>query len=535
MPMDDQKTVRIDDVILEAGKLVQGRYKLAGLLGAGGFAKVFEAFDTNIERPVAIKFLDVHRSLSNPAAAKEVLARFEREAKLAARIEHPNVVNIYDYGLLGGGETVPFIVMERLSGHDLAEVLADGGPMSAERALPLFAGCLDALGKAHGEGIVHKDIKPSNLFVSNPGERDELLRLVDFGIAHIRSAAEARLTRTGEVLGTPQYFAPEYIADQRVTPALDVYQMGLVLVEMLSGRPVVDLDNSLLCMHAHSTGELEVPVGLVDSALGPVLRKALAYDETERYVDGYAFADALRDVDPSSIPAIPAQALVCRLGAERDSSEIVGAQRTADFDRPTQPATRAAAKPANGAPTVGLSEDRSDRTSNKMLLLVAGVLGLLLLGAAAGAVALVGSYGESESVDEAAAVEESASEESAGDESESDESASDESASDESASDESANEATASEKSKPVTEKPVQQKAKTPEPKKQKTNKPAATKPDRPRRNGDSRERRKKQQEREKRQRRRKAEKEKLERKMKKKLEQKVRKEAEKRIEGLGL
>ncbi|MFP4601197.1 MAG: protein kinase domain-containing protein [Persicimonas sp.] len=517
--MDDQKTVRIDDVTLEAGKLVQGRYKLAGLLGAGGFAKVFEAFDTNIERPVAIKFLDVHRSLSDPAAAKEVLARFEREAKLAARIEHPNVVNIYDYGLLGGGETVPFIVMERLSGQDLAEVLADGGPMSAERALPLFAGCLDALGKAHGEGIVHKDIKPANLFVSNPGERDESLRLVDFGIAHIRSAAEARLTRTGEVLGTPQYFAPEYIADQRVTPALDVYQMGLVLVEMLSGRPVVDLDNSLLCMHAHSTGELEVPVGLVDSALGPVLRKALAYDETERYVDGYAFADALRDVDPSSIPAISAQALVCRLGAERDSNEIVGAQRTADFDRPTHPATRAAAKPINGAPTVGLSEGSGDRTSNKMLLLVAGILGLLLLGAGVGAVALVGGYGESEAADEAAAVEEM------------DEPA----AAEESASDESAKEVTASEASKPAMEEPAEKKAKTPKAKKQETNKPAATKPDRSRRDKASRDRRKKQQESEKRKRRREAEKEKLERKVKKRLEKKAREEAEKGLESLGL
>jgi serine/threonine-protein kinase len=294
--------VHIHDVEIRAGTQIQDRYEITRHLGTGGFAQVFEAFDTNIERPVAIKFLNLHASSTDQDATDNILARFKREAKLAAKIQHANVVNIFDFGVVGQNKNIPFIVMELLSGFDFEEQVYERGAMKAERALPLFVGCLEALGEAHKLSIVHKDLKPSNLFLSNPGQRSEALRIVDFGIAHIRDAREGRLTATGEILGTPQYLPPEYIEAQIVTPAYDIYQMGLILVETLTGKPVVDEVHPLRCVKSHSMGELDLPTSLLESSLGPVIAKALHIDHTARFKNAEEFADALAEIDPGSLP-----------------------------------------------------------------------------------------------------------------------------------------------------------------------------------------------------------------------------------------
>jgi serine/threonine-protein kinase len=334
--MSDQ-TVRIHDVEIRTGTQIQDRYEITRHLGAGGFAQVFEAFDTNIERPVAIKFLNLHASTTNSDASDNILARFKREAKLAAKIQHPNVVNIFDFGVVGQNRNIPFIVMELLSGFDLEEQIYEKGAMKAERALPLFVGCLEALGEAHQMGIVHKDLKPSNLFLSNPGERSEALRIVDFGIAHIRDAREGRLTATGEILGTPQYLPPEYIEAQIVTPAYDIYQMGLILVECLTGKPVVDEVHPLRCVKSHSMGELDLPTSLLNSDLGPVIAKSLNMDHTARYADAEEFADALATVDPAALPAVGPDMPLSRLaqaGTLDSDSRIMNAN-TGSMRRPS--------------------------------------------------------------------------------------------------------------------------------------------------------------------------------------------------------
>lgn len=336
--MSTEQVIRIHDVTLQPGTKVQSRYEITRHLGTGGFAQVFEAFDDNIERPVAIKFLNLHSTQTDPNASENILARFKREAKLAAKIQHPNVVNIYDFGVVGQHKNIPYIVMELLSGHDLEEQVFERGPMEPSRAIPLFVPCLEALGEAHKLGIVHKDLKPSNLFLANPGQRTESLRIVDFGIAHIRNASEGRLTATGQILGTPQYLAPEYIDSQVVTPAFDVYQMGLILVETIIGKPVVDENHPLRCVKIHSMGELDVPRPLLDSDLGPILLKALSLDYKERYENAEEFADALAEIDETSVPSVSSDADMARLSdvSDRpDSSSRLMHANTGSVNRPT--------------------------------------------------------------------------------------------------------------------------------------------------------------------------------------------------------
>ena len=258
------------------GTLINERYEILSLLGVGGFAAVFQAHDSQIERNVAIKVLNVDTLVSQGNDLDTVLARFSREAKTAASINHPCVVQIYDFGVLKEQDN-PFIIMEMLSGHDLQDELKAKKTLDPARFIPLFVDTLEALGEAHKVGIVHKDIKPSNLFLADPETRRETLKLVDFGIAHIAAQSnDERLTKTGYMLGTPQYMAPEYVEQQQVSPALDVYQMGLLLVEMLAGQPVIQETNPWKCALMHVSRELTVPIDLLESPLGPVLQKALA-------------------------------------------------------------------------------------------------------------------------------------------------------------------------------------------------------------------------------------------------------------------
>lgn len=289
---------------LNPGTVLDGRYEILGKLGEGGFAVVYRARQINIQRDVAIKVLS--SSGVDSRTAKQFEERFLREARTAARINHPNVVNIFDFGFTDGLRQ-PFIAMELLQGHDLEEELEASGAMDVQRAVPLFLEALEALGEAHKKGIIHKDLKPSNLFLCHPGSRRELVKVVDFGIARINESKGKKLTGTGQILGTPQYLAPEYIQAQIATPSLDVYQMGLILIELLTGKAVVDFDNPYQCLMAHGSGTLEVPASLINGALGAVLLRALEHDHNARFRDADDFYHALKAVDLSTVePVDPA-------------------------------------------------------------------------------------------------------------------------------------------------------------------------------------------------------------------------------------
>ncbi len=287
---------------LPEGTVLGERYEITGFLGEGGFALVYKGRDTAIKRQIAIKILNIHATTSDPEVRDNMLARFRREAETAAQIRHPNAVTIFDVGMTE--DHYPFIVMEMLVGRGLDEILVKDGGLKPARAVKLFVRCLEALGEAHRLKIVHKDLKPSNLFLTDPGTDHESLAILDFGIAGMAEEGDARLTGTGQLLGTPRYMAPEYIEHQQLSAAVDVYQMGLILLEMFSGRPVVDKDSLVSCIMVHTTKGIEIPPNLLGTPLGPIVARAIAKDPQKRYPDADAFRKALETCDMSLVEAI---------------------------------------------------------------------------------------------------------------------------------------------------------------------------------------------------------------------------------------
>ncbi len=287
----------------EPGTIIDERFQIVDLIGSGGVARVYRCIQLDIGREVALKVVSPDTSRSARQMSER---RLVNEALTTARIHHPNVINIRGMGeqiratLKDGTRDIydrPYIAMEYLRGHSLADELALSGPMSPARALPLFLKVIDALATAHKLGIVHKDIKPDNLFLTSPGQPRSALIVLDFGIAR----AEEIFTIDGSVPCTVNYVAPEYIESHIVTPAIDVYQIALVLVEALTGHPVVDSDYVTHCIAMHIQGRLVIPDNILSSPLGPILKRALERNHTLRIQDCGALYDQLAQIDPSAI------------------------------------------------------------------------------------------------------------------------------------------------------------------------------------------------------------------------------------------
>ncbi len=322
------KAVRAPE--LPSGSLIDGRFEITDRLGRGGFSVVYQALDLLTGAPVALKLLDQDLPESH---AVSILQRFEREASTLTGLSHPHIVQARAAGThaLTGQ---PYIAMDLLDGQGLDALLIRRGALSPARALSLLKPCLEALAVAHAAGIVHKDLKPSNFFIARPDQPDEAMLILDFGAATLNALPDARLTLNGEMIGTPQYLAPEYIRDNIVTCALDVYQLGLVLVEMLTGAVAVGTHNPALCLIFHSRGDLDIPAELRSSPLGPVLQRALALDPADRFPDAAALLDALNALDPSSLPDLSRRARGASL-----SPSYHGQLRALALDAPDEDAT----------------------------------------------------------------------------------------------------------------------------------------------------------------------------------------------------
>lgn len=275
---------------IPVGTVIEGRYEVLSVLGTGGFATVYRARQLRINQDIALKVMDNQRGV-DPTYQE----RFFREAQIAAKIHHNNVVKVFDYGMIGQVQQ-PYIAMELLQGHDLCHELEHHGPLSPRRTFRLFRPVLDALGVGHQMGIVHKDLKPENLFMTDIGTPRECMKILDFGVARIESARMAKLTGAGQLLGTPQYLAPEYIREQIVSPAIDVYQIALIMSEALTGITAVASD-PFAAMMQHCEGKLRIADFLLEGEIGNVFYKAVAINPKERYANADEFGQALDSIE----------------------------------------------------------------------------------------------------------------------------------------------------------------------------------------------------------------------------------------------
>jgi eukaryotic-like serine/threonine-protein kinase len=266
-----------------------GRYHVIEKLGKGGMAIVYKAYDTRLERDVAIKV--IRTDAFPPAALERVLARFEREAKLLAKLDHPNIVAIYDYGEF---ENVPYLVMPYLPGGTLKVLI--GKPMPYPEACKLLAPVARGLEYAHQHGMVHRDVRPSNILFSADG----FPRISDFGIGKLfEEEGTQNLTETGVSVGTPEYMAPEQWLN-RVTPQSDIYSLGIVFYELLTGRVPYRADTPAAVLLKQNTDLFPQPKEFapdLPKAVERILFKSLAKKPEDRYPSMREFVAALEELD----------------------------------------------------------------------------------------------------------------------------------------------------------------------------------------------------------------------------------------------
>jgi serine/threonine-protein kinase len=354
---------------------IAGRYRLERRLGIGGMSTVQLAFDERLQRYVAVKLLAEHL-----ADDDSFVSRFRREALAAARLVHPNIVQVFDFGF---DETAHqhFIVMEHVSGQSCAELLRDRGHLDVEQAVSIITQACRGLDYAHRNGVVHRDVKPGNLLVADTG----VVKLADFGIA--RATDQSSITQVGSVLGTAAYLAPEQARGEEAGPRADIYSLGVVSYQLLSGRLPYEAA-SLSELALRQQRESPPPLNRLNPAVPPELARvvaaALAIEQEDRPVDGLVLADAIRagaqGLDPQLGAAASAQvgtratrilpAAEAATAATRVASAGVAPARVASPPR-AAPARRAAtpAPIANVGrrPPSPVPESRSGRGARRAL------------------------------------------------------------------------------------------------------------------------------------------------------------------------
>ncbi|RBY88704.1 serine/threonine-protein kinase [Blastococcus sp. TF02A-26] len=281
--------------MVEPGRQNLGeRYELAQLIASGGMGQVWRGTDVLLGRPVAVKVLR-----SEYTGDPTFLARFRAEAQHAAALSHPNIASVFDYGETRSeyGETLAYLVMELVEGEPLSAVLRREGPLDTATTLSVLQQTAAALSEAHRVGLVHRDVKPGNILVCPDGS----VKITDFGIAW--SAGSVPLTRTGQVIGTPQYLSPEQAEGRLATPASDVYALGLVGYECLAGHPAFDGDNAVTIALKQLREDPEPLSADLPTGVRTIITRALAKDPAARMPDGGAFAEAVAAVRAGRAPA----------------------------------------------------------------------------------------------------------------------------------------------------------------------------------------------------------------------------------------
>jgi beta-lactam-binding protein with PASTA domain/tRNA A-37 threonylcarbamoyl transferase component Bud32 len=316
---------------LNENSVIDGRYRILGHVGSGGMADVYRAEDTHLGRPVALKLL--YRRF---AQDQEFVERFRREASAAAALQHPNVVSVYDRGEFDG---TYYIAMEFCEGLSLKDIITREAPLDCQRAIELTKKILLAARFAHRRGVIHRDLKPHNVIVDREDSGDNV-KVADFGIAR---AGASEITEVGAIMGTAQYLSPEQAQGRPVNESSDLYSVGVVLFEMLTGRAPFEGDSAVAIALKHVNQPPPSPRELrpeIPPELEAVVLKALAKDSGDRYLDADSF---LRDLDAAS----------AALTGSRPSG-----RRTAEFDpvgltagtQAVEPVPTAAARPGTEPP-----------------------------------------------------------------------------------------------------------------------------------------------------------------------------------------
>ncbi|BDY01393.1 Stk1 family PASTA domain-containing Ser/Thr kinase [Cutibacterium avidum] len=331
---------------------LSGRYELQNLIGRGGMADVWRARDHRLGRDVAVK-----RLRADLASDDTFQARFQREAQSAARLNHPNIVAVYDTGETQDPTTglqVPYIVMELIDGHTLRDVLRDGRKILPRRALEFTQGVLDALSYSHAAGIVHRDIKPANVMLTREG----YVKVMDFGIARAVADTSATMTQTAAVIGTAQYLSPEQARGETVDNRADIYATGCLLYELLVGRPPFIGDSPVSVAYQH-VREIPAPPSSLDSEItgemDAITLKALAKERADRYqtakqmrddidrllsgreplaMQAHADPDADTEEQTHLIPAAAATAAAPPAAAQRDEATPAQTESPAEPEEP---------------------------------------------------------------------------------------------------------------------------------------------------------------------------------------------------------
>ena len=315
-----------------------GKYEIKDVLGKGGMGSVYRGFDQAISRAVAIKAIT--KALVGEADLKHIMQRFRHEAQAVGRLVHPRIVQIYDFG---EDEEVAYIVMELVNGKTLAQHVQQEAAYEIREVGEIIGQLLDALGHAHAAGVIHRDVKPSNILINNDGR----IKISDFGIARIESS---QLTQVGDVLGTPHYMAPEQFMGTDIGLQADLYAVGVIAYELLTGRKPF-IGNSATVMHQVLNKPPDNPSSLnpkLSPLIDRVLQKALAKQRADRFVSAPEFAlafdeaiEATLNAGPAPGPAAPAPDGAALMNAAR----LLGAARAP------------AAKPADGDVAAVLTGD----------------------------------------------------------------------------------------------------------------------------------------------------------------------------------
>ena len=362
-----------------------GRYEVRSLIGRGGMAEVHLGFDTRLSRVVAIKML--RRDLAQDSIFQ---ARFRREAQSAASLNHPNIVAVYDTGeeiiedATGRSIAVPYIVMEYVEGHTVKDLISDGTAVPINEAIEIVSGVLSALQYSHANHLVHRDIKPGNIMLTSDGK----VKVMDFGIARALTDSQATMTQTNAVVGTAQYLSPEQARGETVDARSDLYSTGVVLFELLTGRPPFKGDSAVAVAYQHVEQIPPTPSSIlsdIPDSLDRVVLKALAKNREDRYPSAAAMlADLQRVARGLDVGAPPADSWATEVLPAAGVASARTAATTPMAAVPSHAPAAAMAATSTSLPAVATDDSANEaakaRKRRTAIIVTVVLIALLLIG-----------------------------------------------------------------------------------------------------------------------------------------------------------